>query len=174
MEEKIINGKKYRLITLRGRSKWISADGDAYNPNRMKQRATIHMNRDGYPCFGGGIPVHLYVAYAWVDGWFDGAEVDHINYDRTDYSKDNLRWVTHAENVRHSVMDENHHIGTRAGVKNGRATFSEEEIDKIKNMFDKGMRVMDVIKELHPEVDLATRRRLWSKYNRIKNKETWA
>ena len=68
IEIKNINGKDYKLISVKGRSKWIASDGSAYNPYRFNQPATIHINPDGYPCFGGGVPVHLYVAKGWVDG----------------------------------------------------------------------------------------------------------
>ena len=64
--------------------------------------ASIYYNLDGYPCFGGGIPVHLYVATGWVDGYFDGAEVNHKDYDRTNFCADNLEWVTHLDNIHHS------------------------------------------------------------------------
>lgn len=174
MKEQIINGKEYRFVELRGRGKWVSKDGDAYNPKKKKRKATKHTNSDGYPCFGGGIPVHLYVAHAWVPGYFEGAEVDHIDYDRGNYFFENLRWVTHKDNIKHSSVDENHYTGLHAGAKNGRATFSAEDIVKIKEWFDKGLSVMDVIKELHPEADSYERKCMWSKYSRIKNKETWS
>lgn len=174
MESQIIDGKEYRFVELRGRGKWISKDGDAYNPKRVNQKATKHINSDGYPCFGGGIPVHLYVAYAWVSGYFDGAEVDHINYDRGDYSSDNLRWVTHKDNIKHSSLDENHYVGVHAGTKNGRATLSEEDVSKAKEMFNNGLSVSDIIKEFHPNASGYERKRIWSRYNRIKTGETWS
>jgi len=43
--------------------------------------------------------VHRLVAEAYVDGWFEGAEVDHIDGDRTNNSASNLRWVTSSENT---------------------------------------------------------------------------
>lgn len=49
------------------------------------------------------MPVHLYVAHGWVDGYFDGAEVNHKDYDRTNYHADNLEWITHNQNIEHSV-----------------------------------------------------------------------
>ena len=48
------------------------------------------------------MPVHLYVAYGWVDGYFDGAEVNHKDYDRSNYNADNLEWVSHIDNVHYS------------------------------------------------------------------------
>lgn len=158
-------------MTLRGRGKWISKDGDAYNPIRFNQKVTIHYNSDGYPCFGGGIPVHLYVATAWVDGWFEGAEVDHIDYNRKNYNSSNLRWVSHSENVSHS-SDVGHYYN-KEGIKNGRATFSEEDIDRIKKLFSLGMGTMEVIKEFSPASTYKERKKMWSKFNRIKTGETW-
>lgn len=98
----VIDGKEYKLVTIGKRSKLISKDGQAINPIRRKQKCTTYLSKDGYPCFGGGIPVHLYVAHGWVDGYFDGAEVNHKDFDRTNYNADNLEWTTHVDNVHYS------------------------------------------------------------------------
>ena len=42
--------------------------------------------------------VHRLVAHMFVDGYFDGAEVDHINTNPIDNHSENLRWVTRKEN----------------------------------------------------------------------------
>ena len=102
MYSEIINGVEYRLVTIGKRSKLISATGDAINFIRRNQKCTVYLNRDGYPCFGGGIPVHQYVALGWVDGYFDGAEVNHKDFDRTNYNADNLEWSSHIDNVHYS------------------------------------------------------------------------
>lgn len=106
MYKEIINGVEYRLVTINGRSKLISSDGDAINPIRRKQKCTMYLSKDGYPCFGGGIPVHIYVARGWVDGYFEGAEVNHLDYDRTNYKSDNLEWTTHVDNVHYSSKED--------------------------------------------------------------------
>lgn len=98
----IIDGIEYKRVTIAGRQKLIAKDGKALNPIRRGQKCTTHLSKDGYPCFGGGIPVHLYVAYGWVDGYFEGAEVNHKDFDRTNYNADNLEWVTHVDNVHYS------------------------------------------------------------------------
>lgn len=173
METITYGGKEYRYVELRGRGKWVSRDGDAINPERKNQKATMHINPDGYPCFGGGIPVHLYVANAWVEGRRDGAEVDHIDFDRTNYHAENLRWVSHRENVRHSSDNTDHYSKSKMAEKNGRATFSRDEVEYIKSLYATGMGTMDVIKTIHPELSFKDRKRMWSKYNRIKTGETW-
>ena len=38
MESKIINGKEYRLVAIRNRTKWVSKDGDLINPHRPNQK----------------------------------------------------------------------------------------------------------------------------------------
>lgn len=174
IETKEFNGKQFKLVSLRNRPKWIARDGEAINPIRMNQRATIYYNEDGYPCFGGGVPVHLYVATAWVDGWFDGAEVDHIDYDRSNYNADNLRWVSHLDNVHHSSVDVNHYSGVHDADKNGRSVFTKDQVLFIRNLFDSGLSTMGVIRKMHPDFNYDERKRLWNRYNRIKTNETWS
>lgn len=60
--------------------------------------------------------MHLYVAKAWVDGWFEGAEINHKDYDRNNYHADNLEWVTHKDNVDYSVAAG--HYAEKDGLKN--------------------------------------------------------
>lgn len=43
--------------------------------------------------------VHRLVASAFCDGWFDGAEVNHVNGDKSDNRAENLEWVTREENI---------------------------------------------------------------------------
>lgn len=102
MESIIINNIEYKSVTLQGRTKLISKSGDAINPIRKNQKATTHLNKDGYLCFGGGVPVHMYVAHGWVDGYFEGAEVNHIDYNRQNNNASNLEWISHSDNVKHS------------------------------------------------------------------------
>lgn len=173
MEEKIINEKIFRLVAIRGRAKWIAKDGTAYNPVKFNQPASIHINPDGYPCFGGGIPVHLYVAYAWVDGYFEGAEVDHIDYNRYNYNYQNLRWVTHLENIHHSSDEGNRYKNTHCGEINGRATLTTSDVLRIRELFSQGLSTTDVIKIMHPGLSYSERKALWNKYNRIKTYQTW-
>lgn len=175
MYKEIINGKEYREVTLRNRTKLIASDGAAINPKRRKQKVTIYYNADGYPCFGGGIPVHLYVAYGWVDGWFKGAEVNHKDFNRENYDASNLEWVSHSENVQYSVKN-NSSVWNKSkqGMRNGRAMFTEKEIIRIRKMYDSGMKVSDILRLDHPELQTSAQyKSLHSTYSNICKRRTW-
>ena len=175
MKSEIINGKEYREVTLRGRTKLIAKDGDAINPKRRKQKATIHYNADGYPCYGGGIPIHLYVAYGWVDGYFEGAEVNHKDFDRTNNHADNLEWVTHKDNIQYT-LDYNYDnvCKSKQGVHNGRATFTEQEVYLIRDMYKEGYSVADIVKSFYPELKTVKEyKNIHSTFLSIVHNKTW-
>lgn len=175
MNTVIIEGKEYREVTLRGRTKLIARDGSALNPYRRNQKATIRINPDGYPCFGGSVPVHLYVAFGWVDGYFKGAEINHKDFDRQNFNADNLEWVTHAENVAYSVKyNSDLWKRCRQGIHNGRATFTEEKIKQIRMLYEGGMSIADIIRLDHPELKKAKQyKSLHSTYSNICKRRTW-
>lgn len=164
----------YKYVEVRGRGKFIDKHGNAYNPIRKNQKATIHINPDGYPCFGGGVPVHLYVAHAWVPGYFPGAEVDHIDSDRTNYDSSNLRWVSHKDNVEHATQVGNM---SKYGEKNSRSVETYDTVCKIRYLFEDGYSVADIIKMLRPDinrnVDLNEYKRVHKRYSRMVKNETW-
>ena len=54
------------------------------------------------------IGVHILVGKAFVPGYFDGAEINHIDCVRTNNNSDNLEWVTHSENIIYSIEMGNH------------------------------------------------------------------
>lgn len=170
-----INGEEYRYYELRGRGKYISKSGDAINPIRRNQKVTIHYNSDGYPCFGGGVPVHLYVAYAWVPGYFDGAEVNHKDFDRNNYSAENLEWVTHKENIDYTVLNNNEVVcKSKQGINNGRATFSEDEVYLIRELYDQGAKIADIVRVFYPElVTVKQYKSLHSTFLNIAKRKTW-
>ena len=72
----------------------ISDVGEIYGPSG---KLAQHRDNKGYVRFKRK-PVHRLVALNFVPGYFDGAEVDHINSARDDNRKENLRWVTPSEN----------------------------------------------------------------------------
>ena len=174
MKEEIIDGKVYREITLRGRTKLIAKDGSAINPCRRNQLATYHINEDGYPCYGGGVPIHMYVAHAWVEGYFDGAEINHKDFNRMNYNADNLEWVTHRDNIRYSRDNNPAWNKSKQGINNGRANFTEEKILAIRKLYDEGMSIADILRIDHSEmIHSKDYKRLHSTYVNICKRKTW-
>lgn len=170
-----INGKEYKFITIRNRSKLVARDGELLNPFR-NQKVGLHYNHDGYACSGGGVPVHLYVARAWVDGYKPGLEVNHKDFNRKNNHADNLEWVTHVENIQYSAKYNREVVclGNR-GINNGRATFTEAEVLEIRRLFDGGMSIAEIVRHYHPE--LKTQKdyhSIWSTYANIVHRKTWA
>lgn len=171
----IIDGIEYKIVTIRCRTKLIARDGSAINYYKRNQKATIHYNKDGYPCFGGGIPVHLYVAYGWVDGYFDGAEVNHKDFNRNNYCADNLEWVTHEQNVQYSLENNYQNIcQSKQGTNNGRSSFKEEDIYKIRQLYKDGMSIADIVKLYHPELKTVKQyKNIHSTFANIVHNKTW-
>lgn len=162
-------------MKIRNRGKYVAKDGSAINPIRKRQPVTVHLNEDGYPCFGGGIPVHLYVAHAWVDGYFPEAEVNHKDFDRMNYDASNLEWVTHRENINHTLTH-NYDVvcKSKQGINNGRALFTEEQVLEIRRMYDGGMSVADIVKYYHPDlIHVADYKNTHSTYSNICRRKTW-
>lgn len=67
------------------------------------KRLSISTTRNQYPCVGVGgvvIAMHRLVALAFIenDDTTTKLEVDHINDDKSDYSVENLQWVTNGFN----------------------------------------------------------------------------
>lgn len=74
-----------------------------------------HVNKDGQvkTCIGRKtISLHRYIMNLFDSNY----EVDHINHDRTDNRKENLRVVTHTENMRNVITPKNNTSG-RVGVQ---------------------------------------------------------
>lgn len=162
-------------MTLRGRTKLIASDGSTINPIRRKQKVTIHYNQDGYPCFGGGVPVHLYVAHGWIDGYFDGAEVNHKDFNRDNYDASNLEWVTHEENIQYTINYNYENVcKSKQGERNGRVTFTEQDVREIRGMYKNGMSIADIVKYYHPELKtVKDYRSIHSSYSNIVRYKTW-
>lgn len=175
MKIEYLDGVEYRYVEIRGRGKFISKDGLAFNPKRKNQKATMHINQDGYPCFGGGVPVHLYVAYAWVNGYFDGAEVNHKDFNRANFNSDNLEWVTHSQNIEYSHQYNYEEIcKSKQGIHNGRATFSENQVLQIRKMAEQGMSTADIVRVFYPELKKSKQyKSIHSTFLNIVNRNTW-
>lgn len=79
MEDKIfIDGEEYRYIELKNKKRYVNKNGILIDAQTMKLCKT--RLKEGY-LYSGNIALHLFVAHAWVDGYFEGAEVNHKDFD---------------------------------------------------------------------------------------------
>lgn len=64
--------------------------------------------------------VHTLVAREFVSRYFDGAEINHMDFDRSNNRHTNLEWVSHIENIHYSMVAHRHVTQTHdfAGAKN--------------------------------------------------------
>ena len=68
--------------------------------NVGKGYVAVGLNKDGTR---RQFYVHRLVAFAFVSGYEDGFEVNHINEDKEDNRASNLEWVNHITNINHGT-----------------------------------------------------------------------
>lgn len=99
---------------------WVREDGCVYVPQNYRSPAHWTFGckrRDGYRVVtlaGKIYLVHRLVAETYFGDIPDGTEVDHANRNRSDNRVENLRIVTHSENLRNTVA--NDRIDSRGGT----------------------------------------------------------
>ena len=144
------------------------SNGDIFGVGRnkkLKQRESS----DGYMVVTIGknnrglVKVHTIIAKLFVDGYKDGYEVNHKDFNRKNNSYDNLEWVSHQENVRLSV-DAGHWIGKHVGEKNGRAKITEEEVRLIRKEYENNKNISEISRMFGIG---------WSQTKRIIDNESW-
>lgn len=115
----------------------------------IKQR----INSDGYcvVTLGLGIKrvsvrVHKIIAMLFVDGYFDGAEVNHKDFNRKNNKSENLEWVTHLDNVMFSVEAGHYGDGKHSGTNNGRAKINRKDVEEIRKRYKNGKSVSSISK----------------------------
>ena len=106
--------EKGDCYTKNGKFEWVHREW-RYNKDGYAVVSACGMKLDGAKTFRS-LHVHVLVAREFVDGWFEGAEVNHKDFNRANPSWWNLEWVTHKENVAYS-----HRVGkykSRFGADN--------------------------------------------------------
>lgn len=98
-----------KTINYNGAEITVNSDGTIIWNNSIRNH---HLNADGYPVVTiktdkgwRQLGVARLIAIAFIPNPDNLSEVDHINFDRTDYSINNLRWISHAKNVRRSTVN---------------------------------------------------------------------
>lgn len=84
---------------------------------------------------------HRLLAEAFIPNPNNLAEVDHIDTDRQNNKLDNLRWVTHGENIEHSYNTQNR---SAVGEDNARCVTDEVNVRNICELLSQGLSSADV------------------------------
>lgn len=121
--------------------------------------------------------VHRLVAHMFCDGYFNGAEVDHINTIKDDNRAENLRWVTCKENCNNKLTKQ-HKSNSMKGKNSGKNNYwygkkrpehskrmrgennpfynnkhSEESLEKMKKHRDKIYNNVPVVQLINNEIE---------------------
>lgn len=104
--------------------------GRVLRPARTRDGYLYVSLRGGRRGSGRSVKVHTLVLTAFV-GPRPGSEheANHRNGDRSDNRRENLEWLTHADNVRDSYAKGRH---DQAGERNGRAKLTRSQVAEIR------------------------------------------
>ena len=97
---------------------WCNKKGQMITINKKRNYSEVRLCKDGKP---KNHSVHRLVAFAFIEGYFEGAEVDHINTKKKDNRVVNLRWCTRKENCNNELTKKNNseaQKGLQAGENN--------------------------------------------------------
>ena len=168
----------FKEIEIRGMTYMVSNHGRIFGKRgELKQR----LNMNGYLEVTIGRKkertralVHrlVMIAFKQCDN-MEELEVNHKDCNRTNNRLDNLEWITHIDNVHYS-SNKGNYKGNTTGCKNGRANYTEEEVKYMRELYDNGKTVMDIIKILFPDLNYKERKNKWSRIKEIITRQTYS
>lgn len=170
-------------IEVNGRKYIVSNDGKVFFGEKTlhakyHQELTQYLNDDGYKAVTVGNSknrirkcVHQLVAMCFLKKPNDGRlyEVDHIDRNRTNNHVENLQYITHRENVQR-IPKEVHHQ-SKIGEHNGRATFTWEQIDQIREWYKQGFTIAEISRKVYGQ-NIPNGYK-WNTISHIVKNETW-
>lgn len=120
---------------------YITENGDIYNKYNKKLKPCN--NGRGYLIVGLTLSsgkrivksVHRLLAEAFIDNPFNYSDVNHIDGDRLNNNLNNLEWLTHGDNIKHSYKLENR---SAKGSNNSNCKTSESTVNEICDLLQQG------------------------------------
>lgn len=162
----------YQVSSL-GRVRSLDRYVRAKNGSQAFKRGRVLTQRvDRYGYFGielkmNGVSlqttVHRLVAIAFVSGNFQGAQVNHIDGDKTNNSPSNLEFCTVAQNNRHAFI-----MGLkvgRKGVQHHSAILTDEDVREIRLLLNSGVKQSEIASRfgvVHQAVSNIKRGKSWT------------
>lgn len=142
----------YKIANYYGLNYKIYDDGTIVGPKRgiVKQRK----NSDGYmECTLGSlenrharVKVHRIIAEQFVPNPLNLPEVNHIDYDRKNNNANNLEWITHQDNIKHSAKV-GHYKNSKTGENNGRAKITWDIANSIRELYGDGHSIAEIARK---------------------------
>lgn len=170
-------------IELGGRKYIVSNDGRVFIGEKTlhsdyHQELKQYLTADGYKAVTVGSAnkrnrkkVHQLVAECFIEKPNNERkyEVDHKDRNRTNNNVENLQWLTHKENVQRIPKEV--HSQAKSADKNGRATFTWEQIDQIRQWYAEGKTIIEITKLVYGN-DIPYKYK-WTTISHIVKNETW-
>ena len=161
--------EEFKIYTFDGLTYKVYKDGTIVG---ARGKIKTRLNKDGYllATFGNNKRttklVHRIVAELFIPNPNNLPEVNHKDCNRANANVDNLEWISREDNVRYSSC-QGKYSDSKKGFKNGKSKYTLEEIQKMRELYDGGMGVMDVIKEMYPTLTYKERKNKWNAINGI-------
>lgn len=114
-----------------GRS--YSCKGQLLKPRLKKGYLCLHLSNKPRNYH---VTVHRLVALSFVDGYFEGAQINHIDGVKTNNTPANLEFCTSAHNVNHSIATG---LRDNFGVKHWACKLTEDQVLEIRKLYSEGM-----------------------------------
>lgn len=161
--------EEFKIYEFNGLTYKVYRDGTIFG---KKGKVKARLNKDGYLVVTLGRDkrmskiVHRIVAELFIPNPNNLPEVNHKDCNRANANADNLEWISREDNVRYSSK-QGKYSNSKKGFKNGKSTYTIEEILKMRELYDSGLSVMEVIKEMFPTLTYKERKNKWNAINGI-------
>lgn len=144
MSVKILRG----AININGATYEITSEGKVFGA--YGKPISIRPNSDGYASFTAGRKgnrtrerVHRLVAKLFIPNPNNFPEIDHLDGNRMNPSKDNLEWVTHEENIKRAYR-KGSYKGRYVGQDNPKARLNEKLVIQLRSEYKAGASVKEL------------------------------